>query len=137
MAGPSRPRASLHIDLDTIIVDQPRYASPLSTASRAPSWRPERDSTQSAFSTETWGVPQTPRTERSDRSSLPSIHCSISISDSQDDTVSYGGEGDTLSLESLGTGNGKTAGWWIDLVRIFPYRLLGSSRPLAVVVNIC
>lgn len=124
IAGPSRRRASLHIDLDSIVVDQPRYASPLSTCSAVPSWRPERASTQSGFSTETWGGLQTPRTEQS-RLSFPSIHdgFGIGVSEDKEDTVTYGrleveGTGYQTPGSRLGldVGPGKAGGWWIDLV---------------------
>jgi len=123
IAGPSRRRASLHIDLDTNPIDQVRYASPISTYSTAPSWRPERASTQSGFSTETWGGPQTPRTERSDRLSYPNVHggFGIGVSEDKDDTVTYGrlevegGEQTPGPGLGLDVGTGKP-GWWIDIV---------------------
>jgi hypothetical protein len=39
------------------------YDSPASPYSTAPTWRPERASTQSAFSAETWNGPHTPKAE--------------------------------------------------------------------------
>jgi hypothetical protein len=106
-AGPSRSQPPLHIDLDNITVDQARYSSPLTTSasSTAPSLSIHRSSTQSAFY---WNGPQTPRTERL---SLTGSEWSIS----EDDVVSFGRETER-SISSVMLDDGKTGGWWVDLV---------------------
>lgn len=106
-AGPSRSHPPLHIDLGNIMVDQPRYTSPLQTSasSTAPSLSIHRSSTQSGFS---WNGPQTPRTERL---SLTSSEWSIS----EDDVVSFGCDAER-SISSVMLDEGKTGGWWVDLV---------------------
>lgn len=108
-AGPSRSQPPLHIDLGNIMVDQPHYTSPLPTSasSFAPSLSIHRSSTQSGFS---WNGPQTPRTERL---SLTSSEWSIS----EDDVVSFGRDAER-SISSVMLDEGKTGGWWADLVSL-------------------
>jgi hypothetical protein len=109
-AGPSRPRTRvpLHVNIDVndYMIDQPRYSSPLSTTSTAPSFRIHRSSTQSAFSTDTWGGLQTPRL------SLSGFDVGLSV----DEILSAG---EIRRSDSGGMmDDGKTGSWWVDLVSL-------------------
>lgn len=56
---------SMRLSIDTADFQIPHYdtSPPFTPSPTAPSWRPERASTQSAFSAETWAGPDTPKAE--------------------------------------------------------------------------
>jgi hypothetical protein len=118
-AGPSRPRTSIPIDLNSISIDKSRITSSYSSTSIAPSLSTNRSSTQS---TEGWGPLSTPRLERL---SLAVSECSII----EDDVVIFGQgkDGEDRSIDSVMLEDARIGGLWVDLVSLL-WPMAGTAR---------
>lgn len=127
-------KGSMRLKIDTAIEedDSTLYDSPISPSSTAPSWRPERASTQSALSAETCNGPHTPRAES----------VSLPIQEDLDEGLGLGyrvgsQQGLWISGTSMLDGSDSAVNdkstWWEDTVsHLILYHRVGSVWPSPV-----